>query len=259
MTKGYSTLGVVHRETLAPEVAGRNEATAEGCFVSIEEAARRLNIRLNTTNRGRPGIRKRGRGRGALPGGRRCKSGRRLRLEGRRVRSARPRNPLVVAAKDKKAPSPRLAAKRSSTRTSRLPVDILVPAALEGVITRERAPDQGEDRPRRPRTARPRRAPTTYCGQGHDRDSGHPRQRRRRDGFVLRVGPGPVLLFWEPDVVRNHLEKTIRRAYEDVDETARRYDPTCVRRSHPRHRTGRGGDEDPGACPLGHATSIRIV
>jgi glutamate dehydrogenase (NAD(P)+) len=30
--------------------------------------------------------------------------------------------------------------------------------------------------------------------------------------------------FWDPDVVRNHLEKTIRRAYEDVAETARRHD-----------------------------------
>jgi glutamate dehydrogenase (NAD(P)+) len=30
--------------------------------------------------------------------------------------------------------------------------------------------------------------------------------------------------FWEPDVVRNHLERTIRRAYEDVEESALRYD-----------------------------------
>ena len=30
--------------------------------------------------------------------------------------------------------------------------------------------------------------------------------------------------FWDPDVVRNHLERTIRRAYEDVAETARRHD-----------------------------------
>mgnify|MGYP001792729006 CR=1 FL=1 len=30
--------------------------------------------------------------------------------------------------------------------------------------------------------------------------------------------------FWDPDVVRNHLERTIRRAYEDVAEAARRHD-----------------------------------
>ncbi len=30
--------------------------------------------------------------------------------------------------------------------------------------------------------------------------------------------------FWDADVVRNHLERSLRRAYEDVAETARRYD-----------------------------------
>ena len=30
--------------------------------------------------------------------------------------------------------------------------------------------------------------------------------------------------FWDPDLVRSHLERTIRRAYEDVAETARRHD-----------------------------------
>ena len=47
MTKGYSTLGVVTGKPLAVGgSAGRNEATAEGCFVAIEEAARRLTLPL---------------------------------------------------------------------------------------------------------------------------------------------------------------------------------------------------------------------
>jgi glutamate dehydrogenase/leucine dehydrogenase len=29
--------------------------------------------------------------------------------------------------------------------------------------------------------------------------------------------------FWDPDTVRNHLERTIRRSYEDVADTARRH------------------------------------
>src|SRR5207249_3337610 len=48
MTKGYSTLGVVTGKPLAVGgSAGRNDATAEGCFVAIEEAARRLSLPLN--------------------------------------------------------------------------------------------------------------------------------------------------------------------------------------------------------------------
>ncbi|MEO8348415.1 MAG: Glu/Leu/Phe/Val dehydrogenase dimerization domain-containing protein, partial [Acidobacteriota bacterium] len=47
MTKGYSTLGVVTGKPLAVGgSAGRNEATAEGCFVAIEEAAKRLSLPL---------------------------------------------------------------------------------------------------------------------------------------------------------------------------------------------------------------------
>jgi len=30
--------------------------------------------------------------------------------------------------------------------------------------------------------------------------------------------------FWDPDMVRTQLQRTIRRAYADVEETARRHD-----------------------------------
>src|SRR6185312_14452404 len=47
MTKGYSTLGVVTGKPLSiGGSAGLNEATAEGCFVAIEEAAKRMSLRL---------------------------------------------------------------------------------------------------------------------------------------------------------------------------------------------------------------------
>src|SRR4029077_291645 len=47
MTKGYSTLGVVTGKPLSlGGSAGRNEATAEGCFVAIEEAAKRQGLSL---------------------------------------------------------------------------------------------------------------------------------------------------------------------------------------------------------------------
>ena len=67
-----------------------------------------------------------------------------------------------------------------------LPCDILVPAALEKVITAENARhDQGQDRRRggqRPDDARGRQHPVR---QGHLRDPRRPGQRRRRDGVLL--------------------------------------------------------------------------
>ena len=63
MTKGYSTLGVVTGKPLAVGgSAGRNEATAEGCFVAIEEAAQRLLPPAARDHGGGPGVRQRGRG-----------------------------------------------------------------------------------------------------------------------------------------------------------------------------------------------------
>jgi len=47
MTQGYSTLGVVTGKPIPlGGSAGRNEATAEGCFVAIEEAAKRMRLPL---------------------------------------------------------------------------------------------------------------------------------------------------------------------------------------------------------------------
>ena len=47
MTQGYSTLGVVTGKPIQlGGSAGRNEATAKGCFVAIEEAAKRMRLAL---------------------------------------------------------------------------------------------------------------------------------------------------------------------------------------------------------------------
>jgi glutamate dehydrogenase len=47
MIMGFSSLGVVTGKPLSVGgSAGRNEATAEGCFVAIEEAAKRQSLTL---------------------------------------------------------------------------------------------------------------------------------------------------------------------------------------------------------------------
>src|SRR5262247_1604464 len=47
MTQGFSTLGVVTGKPIPlGGSAGRNEATAEGCFVAIDEAAKRMRLKL---------------------------------------------------------------------------------------------------------------------------------------------------------------------------------------------------------------------
>ena len=227
MTQGYSTLGVVTGKPISlGGSAGRNEATAEGCFVAIEEAAKRMRMPLKGKTAAIQGYGNAGAHVSRFleeagvrvvalsdsKGGIYDKKG--LRLE------------LVNAAKEKKGSvTATRGEKISNAELLELPVDILVPAALEGVITRENAP-----RIKAKIIAEAANGPTTP-----DADD-----ILRRNGAVvipdILANAGGVTVsyfewvqdlysfFWDPDVVRSHLERTIRRAYEDVAETARRHD-----------------------------------
>jgi glutamate dehydrogenase (NAD(P)+) len=227
MTKGYSTLGVVTGKPLAVGgSAGRNEATAEGCLVAIEEAAKRLNLRVTGATAAVQGFGNAGAAVARFldeagahvvavsdsQGGVYDKRG--LGIE------------AVVAAKQKKGS---VTAARGEKITNddllELPVDILVPAALEGVITRSNAP-----RVKAKIVAEAANGPTTPDADDILLSNGTvviPDVLANAGGVTVSYFEWVQDLysfFWEPDVVKNHLQRTIRRAYEDVDETARRYD-----------------------------------
>ena len=227
MTQGFSTLGVVTGKPIPlGGSAGRNEATAEGCFVAIDEAAKRSGLKLKGAAAAVQGYGNAG----AFVAKFLDEAGARIVA----VSDSRGgiydrkglRLDLVNAAKDKKGT---VTAARGQKITNEelleLPVDILVPAALEGAITRENAP-----RVKARIIAEAANGPTTPDADDILRKSGTiviPDILANAGGVTVSYFEWVQDLysfFWDPDIVRSHLERTIRRAYEDVAETARRHD-----------------------------------
>ncbi|MGH9366527.1 MAG: Glu/Leu/Phe/Val family dehydrogenase [Thermoanaerobaculia bacterium] len=227
MTKGYSTLGVVTGKPLSVGgSAGRNEATAEGCFVAIEEAARRLGMPLKGATAAVQGFGNAGSFAAKFldeagvrvvaasdsQGGIYARKG----LSVENLFSTKQRKGTVTAVKGERI---------SNEELLELPVDILVPAALEGVITRRNAP-----RVKAKIVAEAANGPTTPDAD----DILH------KKGIVvipdILANAGGVTVsyfewvqdlysfFWDPDMVRTQLQRTIRRSYADVEATARKYD-----------------------------------
>jgi glutamate dehydrogenase (NAD(P)+) len=227
MTKGYSTLGVVTGKPLAlGGSAGRNEATAEGCFVAIEEAAKRQGLPLKGATAAVQGFGNAG-----------MHVARFLDEAGTRVIAVSDSRggiydkkgldiAAVNAAKDKKGSvTAARGEKISNEDLLELPVDVLVPAALEAVITRRNAA-----RIKAKIVAEAANGPTTP-----DADD-----ILRKKGIVvipdILANAGGVTVsyfewvqdlysfFWDPEMVRTQLQRTIRRAYADVESTAHKHD-----------------------------------
>jgi glutamate dehydrogenase (NAD(P)+) len=227
MIKGYSTLGVVTGKPLSVGgSAGRNEATAEGCYVSIEEAAKRQGLSLKGATAAVQGFGNAGMhvARFLEEAGARVvavsdSKGGILDKKGLNVAS-------VVAAKEKKGSvTAARGEKVGNEELLELPVDILVPAALEGVITRRNAA-----RIKARIVAEAANGPTTP-----DADD-----ILNKKGIVvipdILANAGGVTVsyfewvqdlysfFWDPEMVRTQLQRTIRKAYADVEEMARRHE-----------------------------------
>jgi glutamate dehydrogenase (NAD(P)+) len=227
MTKGYSTLGVVTGKPLAVGgSAGRNEATAEGCFVAIEEAAKRQGLPVKGATAAVQGFGNAG-----------SHVARFLEEAGARVVAVSDSQgglyekkglsvEAVTAAKEKKGSVVAGRGEKISNETLlELPVDILVPAALEGVINRKNAP-----RIKARIIAEAANGPTTPDADDILRKKGTvviPDILANAGGVTVSYFEWVQDLyafFWDPDMVRTQLQRTIRRSYEDVDSMARRYD-----------------------------------
>jgi len=227
MTKGYSTLGVVTGKPLAVGgSAGRSEATAEGCFVAIEEAARRTRLSLKGATAAVQGFGNAGSFVAKFldeagvrvvavsdsKGGVYNKKG----LAWDVLHATKAKKGSVTAARGEKITNEELL---------ELPVDILVPAALEGVITLRNA-----GRIKAQILAEAANGPTTPEADDILRSNGVlviPDILANAGGVTVSYFEWVQDLysfFWDPDMVRNQLQRTIRRSYEEVDTTARRYD-----------------------------------
>ena len=227
MTRGYSTLGVVTGKPLSVGgSAGRNEATAEGCFVATEEAARRQGLNLKGATAAVQGFGNAG-----------MHVARFLDEAGARVVAVSDSRggiydkkglnvAAITAAKEKKGSVTAVRGEKvSNEELLELPVDILVPAALEGVITRRNA-----SRIKARIVAEAANGPTTPDADDILRKKGTvviPDILANAGGVTVSYFDWVQDLysfFWDPDMVRTQLQRTIRRAYADVEEMARRHE-----------------------------------
>ncbi|HET7453657.1 MAG TPA: Glu/Leu/Phe/Val dehydrogenase, partial [Thermoanaerobaculia bacterium] len=231
MTKGYSTLGVVTGKPIAVGgSAGRNEATARGCVVTIVEACKERGIDPAKASASIQGFGNAG-----------AISARLLWEMGMRVIAVSDTgggiyNPSglpidqVIAAKEKTGSVRGFAGKAekiSGNAVLEVAADILVPAALEGVITAENAP-----RIKAKIIAEAANGPTTPEADDI---------LRKKDVLVIPdilANAGGVTVsyfewvqdlysfFWDTEFVYGHLQKTMEHGFREVFAAARQHRTT---------------------------------
>jgi glutamate dehydrogenase (NAD(P)+) len=231
MTKGYSTLGVVTGKPIAVGgSAGRNEATARGCVVTIVEACNERGIDPKKASAAIQGFGNAG-----------SICARILWEMGTKIIAVSDTrggiyNPAglpidqVIAAKEKTGSVRGFAGKAekiSNDAVLEVGADVLVPAALEGVITAGNAP-----RIRAKIVAEAANGPTTPEADDI---------LKKKDVLVvpdILANAGGVTVsyfewvqdlysfFWDTDFVFDHLQKTMQRAFREVFGAARQHRTT---------------------------------
>jgi glutamate dehydrogenase/leucine dehydrogenase len=231
MTKGYSTLGVVTGKPIAVGgSAGRNEATARGCVVTIVEACRERGIDPKKATAAVQGFGNAG----AITARLLWDMGMRIiavsDTGGAIYNAAGLPIDQVIAAKAKTGSVRGFAGKAekiSGNAILEVAADVLVPAALEGVLTAENAP-----RVKAKIIAEAANGPTTP-----EADDVF----RKRDVLVIPdilSNAGGVTVsyfewvqdlysfFWDTDFVYEHLQKTMERGFREVLAAAREHRTT---------------------------------
>ena len=144
---------------------GRREATGRGCMIVTREALKQLGMPVAGHPGGGPGLRQRRLDRRAADGAAGLQDRRGERQVGRRLQPERPRHRRRASQHVQAAPVPRASYTEAEHITNEelltLDCDVLVPAALENVITSQNArDDQGPDHLRGRQRPDHRRAPT---------------------------------------------------------------------------------------------------
>jgi glutamate dehydrogenase/leucine dehydrogenase len=226
MTKGYSTMGVVTGKPIAVGgSAGRNEATARGCVVTIIEACKARNIDLKKATAAVQGFGNAG-----------SITARLLWEQGVRVIAVSDTGggiyntsglPIdaVIAAKEKTGSVRGFtgkAEKISGNAILEIAADVLVPAALEGVLTGENA-----NRVKAKIIAEAANGPTTPEADDIFRKN----HVLVVPDIVANAGGVTVSyfewvqdlysFFWDTAFVYEHLQKTMERAFREVYAMAR--------------------------------------
>ena len=133
-----------------------------------------------------------------------------------------------------------------------LKVDVLVPAALENQITEENAAqDSSQDPGRGGQRADDARGRSDSPRERRVPDPGHPRERGRRHGLLLRVGAGSRELLLErgrgqPEARDGHEAARSRTSWPSRRSTTRRCGPrrTCSASGASRRRRASGDSTD---------------
>jgi glutamate dehydrogenase/leucine dehydrogenase len=231
MTKGYSTLGVVTGKPIAVGgSAGRNEATARGCVVTIVEACRERGIDPKKATAAVQGFGNAG----SITARLLWEMGMRIiavsDTGGAIYNAAGLPIDQVIAAKAKTGSVRGFAGKAekiSGNAILEVAADVLVPAALEGVLTAENAP-----RVKAKIIAEAANGPTTP-----EADDVF----RKRNVLVIPdilSNAGGVTVsyfewvqdlysfFWDTDFVYEHLQKTMERGFREVLSAATEHKTT---------------------------------
>ena len=231
MTKGYSTLGVVTGKPIAVGgSAGRNEATARGCVVTIVEACKERGIDPKKATASVQGFGNAG-----------SISARLLWEMGMKVIAVSDTgggiyNPAglpidqVIAAKEKTGSVRGFAGKAekiSGDAVLETGADVLVPAALEGVLTAENAP-----RVKAKIIAEAANGPTTPEADDLFQKKGVlvvPDILANAGGVTVSYFEWVQDLyafFWDTEFVYEHLQKTMERGFREVFAAAREWKTT---------------------------------